>query len=566
MTAPTDPVSRDIAAMAAELARMRREIDTLKADARSPRLGASSLDGGQSIPITDTDGRVVVVMGRQSDGTYVGGYPVTPQPAPEVPKAPTVVAGFGTLKIASHGSVDPPWPATMAHLNVWMASGATGGTDGGKVAGTIIGTADSILVVSGLEASTWRVWLTAVNTSGSESEPSGVVTGTPTMVVEQDILDGAITELKLADDAVSRAKVALGAIGKFQIGDKEVDLSNLADESVGADQIIAENILARHFGAGSVTTPALAAGSVDAEIIATDTLVARHFTADSVTGRAIIALALVAEHFSANSVGAGAIQAGAVTADKVRAGEVLADISIATGTSGRRILLSGPANEMRFFPALNESAFARLFSYVPTNLPNDVTIELRAINSAQTNVMPRMYLTPDKFFAGLVDAVNADTNRGGRLQLEEDLAAVGISNPDGSEYGMTVFGDGNLQFAGFFQNLRQPRPGDAILAMSLLFTNNSTSTVFAAVVTYAQTMQTLMAPMISVGINGTPTKKQMWTARDENNSLTGFTIRLGLSEVGTAADVVEGGGLPAAASMRVRAWAFRINAEYSATL
>jgi hypothetical protein len=551
--------------MANQMAEMQRRMDLLEMGQNTSNLGFSSIENG-SLVVYDANGDPRVVIGKQDDGTYVGGSPVGVSSPPEVPNPPTVIAGFGTVRVMSHGSSDPPWPRDFSHLNIYVAKGAPGGGDDdplepGVVMGTIIGTQDSMYVIAGLEADLeYRVWLTSVNISTAESDPSVAVTFTPTKVVGQDILDGAIGELQLKDDAVTEAKLAAGSVGSIQIQGEIIDVTKLADGSVDGDKIIASAIAAGHIAAGAITSVAIAANAIQAINIAADQILAEHLTAGSVTAEAILALAITADKIRANAVTAGAIAAGAITADKIQAGIVIADASLETGTSGRRVVISGPANEIRFMPQLNEAAYGRIFSYVSNEYPDDVNIEFRAIDSDEVNVLPRMFLTPNKMYMGLTDAADETINRGGRVQLEESVAAFGIENNDGTEAGYYAYSDQTLNLVGMFDYYNKPKPNDAVFTMNISHKNTGTGPITGLEFLYGTTMASPMAPVMSCGVVSSATMD--YSIRDTANSLTGFQITFGYINGGYSA-----GGAPAlaaGATVKVRAWVFRTAVEYVA--
>lgn len=66
-----------------------------------------------------------------------------------------------------------------------------------------------------------------------------------------------------------------------------------------------------------------------------------------------------------------------------------------TGRSGRRIALSGEGNDLRFYPQTGETRYARMYSYIPSNFPDDIAVETRAIDSDTTDLIARSYLLPD---------------------------------------------------------------------------------------------------------------------------------------------------------------------------
>ena len=475
----TEPVAgadqRALASMANQLAIQQREIELIKMGQNTASLGFGSIEAG-SLVIYDADGNVRNVIGLQDDGSYVGGASPVALDPPEIPNPPLLSPGFGTIMVQSRGSTDPPWPRSFSHLNVYLSQGT--GADGdpiteGVVVGTIIGTVNSAFVIAGLDPKPYRVWMTSVGIDTAESEPCAAQTVTPVLVVGQDILDGAIDELKLADDAVTAAKLAAASVGSIQIQGEVIQTAHLADGSVDGEKIIANAIAAGHLAAESVTAVALAADAVQANNIAADQIQARHLVAGSVTSEAILALSIQADHLGANAVVAGKIDAGAIRADHLQAGIIIADASFVTGSSGRRIMISGPGNEIRFFPQLNENAYGRVFSYVSDVYPDDVNVELRAIDSDEVNVQPRLIMTPDTVVGALTDRGDDTVFRGGFFSLEEAIAGFGLRTNTGFDTGIYFTPDAGIKMRGFFPN-HLSTPDDAIFVTSYVFTNTST--------------------------------------------------------------------------------------------
>lgn len=482
MSAPVPGADqRALAQLANQMAEQAREIELLKMGNNTASLGFSSIENG-ALVIYDADGNVRNVIGKQDDGSYVGGASPVALDPPEIPKPPKVTPGFGILKVESQGSTDPPWPRSFSHVNVYLSSG-TGGTGDpltpGVVVGNIIGFQDSAFVIAGLDAGkTYRVWLTSVGIDTAESDASTAVTAIPTQVVAQDILDGAITELQLADDAVTAAKLAAASVGSIQIQGESIDVTKLADGSVDGDKIVANAIGVGHLAAASVTSIAIAAGAIQAENIAVGAIQAGHLAADSVTAANILALSIQADQLAANAVTAGKIDAGAVRASHLQAGIIIADATLETGTAGRRVVISGPGNEVRFFPQLNEFAYGRLFSYVSDLYPEDVNIELRAIDSDEVNVQPRFVLTPDTIVGAITDRGDETVNRGGRFQLEESVAAIGVKNPNGNvDVGAYFYANGGIKFHGYWANY-DVAAEDAAFVLAERFTNGTPSSYY----------------------------------------------------------------------------------------
>lgn len=524
----TEPIAgadqRALASMANQLAIQQREIELIKMGQNTASLGFSSIEDG-SLVIYDADGNVRNVIGKQDDGSYVGGASPVALDPPEVPNPPLCSPGFGTIMVQSQGSSDPPWPRSFSHLNVYMSSGT--GAEGdplteGVVVGTIIGTVNSMMVIAGLDPKPYRIWLTSVGIDTAESDTSAAVTVTPVLVVGQDILDGAITELQLANDAVTAAKLAADSVGSIQIQGEVITTAHLADGSVDGEKIIANAIAAGHLAAESVTSVALAADAVQANNIAVGAIQAGHLSADSVTAANILALQIQADHLASNAVTAGKIDAGAIRADHLQAGIIIADASFETGTSGRRIVISGPGNEIRFFPQLNENAYGRVFSYVSDAYPEDVNIELRAIDSDEVNVQPRLVMTPDSIVAALTDRSDDTINRGGRMQLEESVATLGLKSLSGIESGLFFYSEGMVRMSGYFKEGNPATTEEAIWVCAIHFTNTAATGANAYWTSwwrvYNMTMTRPYAAFLSCGMVAYEDKA--WTVRENLSETT----------------------------------------------
>lgn len=106
--------------------------------------------------------------------------------------------------------------------------------------------------------------------------------------------------------------------------------------------------------------------------------------------------------------------------------------TLQTGVSGRRIVVNGQSNDIEFYPENGETRKARIYSYIPSNYPNDIVIELRSIDSDTSDYRSRAYLLPDR-----VDLTISPQGEGGDLlaktgiQLGSDSARISASQVTG---------------------------------------------------------------------------------------------------------------------------------------
>lgn len=260
----------------------------LKSVERASRLGSASLDD-TALQVTGPGGGLRAIIGQQADGTTA--VNVVNGAAPPAPSLPAVASVLGGITVtwggtfAAGATVPLDWSRVEIH-----ASAAAGFTPDAVTLQATIETPQGATVYLATEDPLYVVLL-ARNTSGAASTPTAETGPTgPTPVVATDVLDGIVTTLKLADDAVTAAKVAAAAIGTTEIAD------------------------------GAVTTPKLIAGAVQAGKIAADAVTAGTIAANAVTARELNALAVTAGKVAANAITAGTIAAGAVSANSLTIG------------------------------------------------------------------------------------------------------------------------------------------------------------------------------------------------------------------------------------------------------
>ncbi|NUS82779.1 MAG: hypothetical protein HOY75_08495 [Streptomyces sp.] len=279
------------------LVKLERDITALQ---RASRLGHSSIENA-AVLVNDGSGSLRGIIGVQADGTTAvtivnGAAP--PQPSPAL-LANGIIGITATWDGTFDGGAIMPLDWQRVEVHASTTNGFT--PDASSLQGTIETPQGSTVVIPCDDPVYVR--LVSRNTSGTastastQSGPLG-----PTPVVADDILDGAVTELKLANNAVTEAKIAANAVGTVALQDGAVLAENLADAAVAVGKI-ADN---------AVTGPAIASDAVTAGKIA------------------------------ANAVTAGKIQAGAVTAAAVAAGAITTDKLTVTGGAN---ILSDPSFE-----------------------------------------------------------------------------------------------------------------------------------------------------------------------------------------------------------------------------
>ncbi|MFE6412537.1 hypothetical protein ACFVOR_37020 [Streptomyces sp. NPDC057837] len=265
-----------------ELHALRARLDRIEASAR---LSHAAIDN-TAVEVRDDTGSLRGLLGVQADGTTA--VNIVNGPSPPQPTNPIVASVLGGVTASWDGAFvgGATLPLDWQRLEV-HASTTSGFTPTPETLQATIETPQGATVVIVTDDPVY-VRLLARSTSGTASTPSDQVGPLgPTPVVADDILDGIVTETKLAAGAVTEAKIAANAVGTVALQDAAVLAENLADAAVGVGKI-ADN---------AVTGPAIASEAVSAGKLA----------ANSVT----------AVKISANAVTSAKVAAGAITTDKL---------------------------------------------------------------------------------------------------------------------------------------------------------------------------------------------------------------------------------------------------------
>lgn len=328
--------------MADTLAVLAGKIDTLERLvrdlSRTSRLANSSIENG-SIAVYDDGGTLRGSIGMQDDGTVA--LAAVNGPTPPVPSVPAITSVLGGVAVSWDGTFSDgsPAPADFGHVEVHFSTGPDF-TDDDSMFSAFYSTSGGTMIVPAQDP----VWvrLVCLSTSDAVSAPSAVAgPAGPAPVVAQAVLDGIITELALADGAVSTAKLAAaavdaealaaGAVTAQAIGLAAVTATALAAGSVATGALQAGAVTAGAIAAGSVTTAALDAAAVTAGKIAAGSVTTVAMTAGSINGDRLAVGTIAADRIAAASITAAQIHALGITGDRLAVNTVTAD-RLAAGT------------------------------------------------------------------------------------------------------------------------------------------------------------------------------------------------------------------------------------------
>lgn len=104
--------------------------------------------------------------------------------------------------------------------------------------------------------------------------------------------------------------------------------------------------------------------------------------------------------------------------------------TVQTGRIGRRAVLSGAGNDLRFYPQNGETRFARIYSYVPSNYPNDVAVDVSASDADELDVVSRLSVLPHFAQLGVQDQ-DDNTRSWSRLFVNRTAARAELFSSPG---------------------------------------------------------------------------------------------------------------------------------------
>ncbi|GBQ03921.1 hypothetical protein SSP531S_54000 [Streptomyces spongiicola] len=220
-----------------------RRLQALERETQAPY---TSIEGG-AMDIYDAEGQLKGSVGVQPDGG-VALVPVN-TPAPPTPTAPTVEPVLAGLLIGWDGLWDDSYttPTDFSLIQVHVGPAADFTPDVSTLVATITAPLGGTVTVAIEGYATVYVRLVGANTAAITGPPSAATEGTPRQAVEQDLVDGIVTETKLATSAVTTAKIALAAVNS----------AALADGAVLADKLAKNSVTQAALAQGAVTLNAL---------------------------------------------------------------------------------------------------------------------------------------------------------------------------------------------------------------------------------------------------------------------------------------------------------------------
>ncbi|MEU1592764.1 hypothetical protein ABZ468_07860 [Streptomyces sp. NPDC005708] len=295
---------------------------------RANQLNSASIES-TGLEIYDDEGNLKGSIGVQSDGTVaLVPDPVNTEPPP-IPSAPIVEPVLAGLIVGWDGRWDDAEaaPNDFSLIQVHVGTDEAFTPDLTTQIATITAALGGTVTVQIEGYNPVWVRFVAQNTAMLTGDPSTAVQGTPRQAVSQDLIDGIVTDVKLAADAVTEAKIATaaistdkikqGAVTDLLLADDAVTAAKLAAGAVGATALADGAVLAEKLAANAVTLGALADGAVSALKLADDAVTAAKLAANAVDSTSIQDGAITTPKMIANSIQGDRIAAGTLNADRI---------------------------------------------------------------------------------------------------------------------------------------------------------------------------------------------------------------------------------------------------------
>jgi hypothetical protein len=247
-----------------------------------------------------------------------------------------------------------------------------------------------------------------------------LVSGAWTAAVPTVDLSGTISELQIANDAVTNAKIAVDAIQGDVIAAGAIDGSKIAADAITATKLADDAVTNAKIAVDAIQGDVIAAGAIDGSKIAADAITATKLADDAVTNAKIAVDAIQSDVIAAgaitetkitnDAITSAKISANAITAAKINAGAITAT-KIATNAITSDKISAGAitANEIaaNAITSAKISAGAIDAGKIAANAITSAKISAGAITATEiaTNA-----ITSDKVLAGAITASEIATN------------------------------------------------------------------------------------------------------------------------------------------------------------
>ena len=250
------------------------------------------------------------------------------------------------------------------------------------------------------------------------------------------ISDGAVAAAKIADNAISENKLANNAVTTVKISDNAISAGKIDTNAVTADKVSANAITAVKIAANAVTAAKIDAAAVTADKIEANAVTTDKIAANAITTAKIDAGAITATEIATDAITSVKIEASAITAGKIATDAITSDKIAANAIVAGKIAADAVTADKIAANAVNADKIAA----------NTITASEIAAGAITSDTIAASAITSDKITAGAIttsliaadaitateiatDAVTADAilaNTIGTSELAADSVTAGI--------------------------------------------------------------------------------------------------------------------------------------------
>lgn len=218
------------------------------------------------------------------------------------------------------------------------------------------------------------------------------------------ILDGAISELKLADDAVTTAKLANAAVTADIVAANAITTTNIQDDAISTAKLSAGSITTAKIAAGAVTADTIAANAVTTAKLNAGAVTADTIAAGAITTAKIEAGAVTAAEIAANTITSAKIAAGAITATEIAANAITSDKINAAAITSAKIDAGAITSDKITANAVTAGKIDAGAITADKIAANAVTADKISANSVTADKVAANAITSDKIEANAITA------------------------------------------------------------------------------------------------------------------------------------------------------------------
>ena len=234
------------------------------------------------------------------------------------------------------------------------------------------------------------------------------------------IANNAVTNAKIAVDAIQGDVIAAGAITSAKILDGAIDELKLANDAVTNAKIAADAITADVIAAGAITSEAITAGAITSLKLADDAVTNAKIAVDAIQGDVIAASAITSDKLldgavnelkiASNAVTTAKIATNAITADVIAAGAITETKIASDAVTNAKIAVNAIQGDVIAAGAITETKIGA-DAVTTAKIANDaVTEDIIAANAITTTKIATDAITTAKIAANAITASELSAN------------------------------------------------------------------------------------------------------------------------------------------------------------